>query len=368
MVVCFEMHQDRTISEEICRIGQWRGATAVGMASTSRLPRVPSADAEYLLPGARSLVSTMVHYDSDIVARYLAKEECEELQRHETDLYRRLHEIARAVARLLRRSGYEAATTQPNLDYRYKDKPAYRWVPHPVKQRLVDWLATDMPLAPAKQALVPLLYRGPLRVAGWRLVPSFSHRYGAVAAGLGLLGWSGNVLHPDHGARVLYTTVLTNAELPSDTMLQDGLCDGCRLCTRSCQSGYMHPSEADTIEIGGRTFEHNRKASNLRCILVCGGFSGQSRHKDWSTWCRGRVEIPDDDARLQDTWDQLMRTSLGRDNHASRAFANLAHHAEYGFVRKPEDRFQTTCGYCQFVCAPDRGQRDRLYEGITKGS
>ena len=33
-------------------------------------------------------------------------------------------------------------------------------------------------------------------------IPDFSHRYGAVAAGIGRLGWSGNMLTTDYGALV----------------------------------------------------------------------------------------------------------------------------------------------------------------------
>jgi len=359
-----------SLERTIRGIGHLRGATAVGFATVSRLPDLPSADPGYLLPGARSLVSVMVHHDPEIVARYLDGQDFEALQRHETRLYRTLEEVARAVARLLRRRGHEAVAAEPNLDYRFKRKPAYRRVPHGLRQALVDWLASDArpPLAGAKGRLARALYRGPMRVASWRLTPSFAHRYGAVAAGLGVPGWSGNVLHPDHGARVLFTTVLTSAELRSDGMLDEGLCDGCRLCARSCQSGYIDLREQDRVEIGGRTFVHNRKASNLRCILVCGGFTGQSRHRGWSTWSEGRVEVPEDDDALQRTWDELLRSRLGSRNHTTVNFANLVFHSEYGYVRKPEDRFETTCGFCQFVCAPTRSRRRGLYRAITGGA
>jgi ferredoxin len=239
-----------------------------------------------------------------------------------------------------------------------------------MKQGLIDWLARDGrgPLGPAKRALVPLLYRGPMRVSSWRLTPSFSHRYGAVAAGLGVLGWSGNVLHPEHGARMLFNTVLTSAELTPSPMLDRQLCDGCRLCVRACQSGFIHPRESDSVTIGGRRSEHNRKASNLRCILVCGGFSGTSRYPGWSTWSEGRVTLPDDDADLQQTWDDLLLRSLGRGSHGAETFARLVHHSEYGFVHRPEARFESTCGYCQYVCAGEREERKALYEALSATS
>lgn len=355
------------IERQIERSAAAMGVSTVGFARCSRLPDLPSADPEFLLPGARSLVSLMVSYDPEIVARYLAKQDSEAMQRHEAELYTRLDEAARAVADLLVDTGHDAVAAEPNLDYRYKAKPAYRRVPHGVRQTMTDWLARDgrPGLGRAKRRLVPLLYRGPLRVKGWRLTPSFAHRYGAVAAGLGSLGWSGNVLHPEHGARVLFTTVLTSAVLEQGDMLDQQPCDGCRLCERSCQSGFIHRDDAVQVTIGGRVFEHNRKASNLRCVLVCGGFSGQSRFPGWSTWCQGRVSLPADDGELQACWDALMLASLGHHNHASQAFATMAHHAEHGFVRRPERRFEATCGYCQHVCAADRTQRNAAYRAIT---
>ena len=117
--------------------------------------------------------------------------------------------------------------------------------------------------------------------------------------------------------------------------------------------------------MGGRTFVHSRRASNLRCILVCGGFVGQSNHPKWSTWSEGRLKLPEDDAELQHTWDRLIPNHLGSANHYARTLAALVSHSEFGFLRKREERFQTTCGYCQFVCAPEQKRRDRLYKTLS---
>ena len=343
------------------------GATAVGVTDVSRLPRVPSADTDYLMAGARSVVSVMVHYDDGIVEDYLAKANRKALQRHETELYRKLDRIARGIAELLGKGGARAVPAQPNLDYRYKNRAVYRLVPHNVRQTLVDWLASDSvaPVQGIKRALVKRLYAVALRTTGWRLTPGFAHRYGAVASGLGELGWSGNVLHPDHGARVLFNSVLTDAVLESDEVLPEKVCDGCRLCVKSCQSGYVLPKEKAEVEIGGEISVHNRKASNLRCILVCGGFSGQSRFPKWSTWSEGRVRLPGDDADLQQVWDHLIVEPLGKRNHASTTLSNLLFHSEYGYIRNPVDRFRTTCGYCQFVCAAAKEKRRRLYSLLS---
>jgi len=185
-----------------------------------------------------------------------------------------------------------------------------------------------------------------------------------VAAGIGAMGWSGNVLHPDHGARVLYHSILTDAELAPDPMLADTSCDGCRICTRVCQGGFMHPKEADGVTIGGVHHTHTRKAANLRCIFVCGGLTGQSRDPRWSTWSPGRIELPDSDDELPALWERVARATLGRANHYSKTLAALQYHADRGYLRKTEDRLPLTCGNCQLVCASTRAERKRLFRRV----
>jgi epoxyqueuosine reductase len=201
----------------------------------------------------------------------------------------------------------------------------------------------------------------------WNLLPSFSHRYGAVAAGLGTLGWSGNVLHPKWGARVLYNTVITDAVLEPDPMLEEQSCDGCRICTRVCQGRFIHAKQRDAVTIGARRFEHNKKAHNLRCILVCAGFSGQSEIPGWSTWSPGRLKLPARDEELEPYWSALLKDNLWRGNHVSKVLSDLVFHTEYGFVDKPHDRFETTCGNCQLVCWRDRAERKENYKLLKRG-
>jgi hypothetical protein len=47
--------------------------------------------------------------------------------------------------------------------------------------------------------------------------------------------------------------------------------------------------------------------------------------------------------------------------------SDLIFHTEYGFIRKPKDRFMTTCGFCQFVCSRTRKERKENYEIILEG-
>lgn len=354
------------MKRELKRLALDEGAAAVGVASADRLGGLPSMDPEYLLPGARSIVSLMLPLDGGIVRRYLTKEDHDALERHEVDRYRELYRIGQSVAALLRSNGHRAVVAEPNLDYRYKDTPAYNRTPYRVRQALMDWFASENGrlVTRVKEPLFRLLYKRDMETTDWNLTPSFSHRYGAVAAGIGTLGWSGNVLHPDYGARVFYNTVVTDAPLKSDPFLKESICDGCRYCVRVCQSGMIHRKEEDRVRIGRRTFTHNKKGHNLRCILVCGGLSGQSKYPGWSTWSPGRIRVPDRDEEIEAFWHAFVMENGWKHNYSSKVLTDLVYHAEHGFIRRDKDRMRTTCGFCQFVCSRTREERKENYEAI----
>jgi len=355
------------MKKEVKRLALDEGAAAVGVASADRLGSVPSMDPDYLLPGASSIVSLMLPLKGDIIERYLRKEDHDSLQRHEEEVYRELYRIGQRVASLLHSNGYRAVVAEPNLDYRYKDTPAYRKTPPKVRQAIMDWFASESGWAVTaiKGRLFKPLYYRDMNTTDWNLTPTFSHRYGAVAAGIGNFGWSGNVLHPDHGARVYYNTVVTDAEMKSDPFMKEEVCDGCRYCARVCQSGMIHMKEEDHVKIGRKTFTHNKKAHNLRCIIVCGGLSGQSNHKGWSTWSPGRITLPDSDKGIEDFWHAFVLKNGWKHNYTSKVLTDLVYHAEHGFIRRDRERLRTTCGFCQFVCAKTRKARKANYEMIV---
>ena len=345
------------------------GAGAVGIASVDRLGDHASMDPTYLLLGAQSIISIMLPLDDAIIRRYLAKEDRESLQHHETEVYRKLHSISKKLAAFLESEGHEAVVAEPNLDYRFKDRPGYKRVPYKLKQKLINWFASksSFPVRRIKKIITPMAYKKGFKGVKWSLTPSFSHRYGAIACGIGNMGWSGNVLHPDHGARVLFNTVITSARLKSDPMMDENPCDGCRSCVKSCQSSFIHPKNEDHIQIGGKTFVHNKKAANLRCIMVCAGFSGQNNHKEWSTWSPGRLDLPASDDDLPSYWGNFVKDNLWRENHYAKTLANLTYHTEFGHVRKTAERFPATCGNCQFVCGKTREERRESFKLLATG-
>ncbi len=67
-----------------------------------------------------------------------------------------------------------------------------------------------------------------------RLYGAFSHKMGARLAGLGWIGRSCLLITPEHGPRVRWATVLTDAPLtPTGPALADG-CGTCRECVEIC--------------------------------------------------------------------------------------------------------------------------------------
>jgi epoxyqueuosine reductase QueG len=76
--------------------------------------------------------------------------------------------------------------------------------------------------------------------------PDVSHIYMAVVAGLADMGYNGLALSPEYGARNRFITVITDAEIEPDPLIEPGtICDKCMLCRKHC------PSLALSKEISG---------------------------------------------------------------------------------------------------------------------
>ena len=71
-----------------------------------------------------------------------------------------------------------------------------------------------------------------------------SHKLLGWAAGIGWIGRSSLLVHPEFGARMRYVTVLTDAPLQAGRP-HDGSCEGCRQCAGVCPAGAIHESFTD---------------------------------------------------------------------------------------------------------------------------
>lgn len=71
-----------------------------------------------------------------------------------------------------------------------------------------------------------------------------SHRLLGCAAGLGFIGRSGLLVHPEYGAQMRYVSVLTDAPLQVDEPLSLD-CGNCRRCVAKCPAGAISETVDD---------------------------------------------------------------------------------------------------------------------------
>jgi len=106
---------------------------------------------------------------------------------------------------------------------------------------------------------------------------SVSNRHAAVAAGIAEFGWHNLAMSPRFGTRQRFVTLLTEAELDADPMLDEGLCDECMVCVEACPVGALSGDEATTFEIAGRTIRMG-KVDKGKCCACHAGKGGGFEH------------------------------------------------------------------------------------------
>lgn len=309
-----------------------KGAVAVGFASNESLAGgPPSADLSYVLPGAKAAVSFAIPLDKTAIWDFLSKRDP---QPHATDqqkVYSRLNELSEEVADILRAAGYEAAATRSN------------------------GIAREDPEN---------------RDALWEYNPPVSHRYVAVASGVGTYGWSGCVGTDEHGANLLLCTTVTNAPLKATPPIpkEKSWCDECKACVAICPTEYIEPKKSVSVQLGGCDFEHadrNGKTPEL-CVLCCSGFTGLSRSKKWSTWSPGRFEVP---RRVETPEDKknirrlVVRAGL---QTGERPTPNIETGDAVTFTSPllAGIDMKPSCGFCQLVCFGTRAERDEALKVV----
>lgn len=316
-----------SLKEEITSVARGLGIDKVGFTFNGRLEDAPpSGKLRSILPSAKSAISLAVALDKAAIRAFLGKEDQMAHVNDHRQSYRKLNQAARVIQGLLRDRGYEAATIHPNFEYR-KNQPFMT------------------------------------------LAPPLSHRYVAVAAGIGWLGWSGNLITPEYGATVSLSSVVTSAELEPDPLAEGDICQECRLCVATCVSHFISMKDEITVTIAGRTYAYNKKAHNLRCLVTCGGANGVS-HPDakWSTWSYKVLDLPaprgDDEAFVQrvleygkDPRNRLLRATLD------------AQELDLGEDLEESERFfdavPITCGSCMLICWPEMEDRQENYRLLT---
>jgi len=247
------------LSSKVKTIAQESGATLVGIASKERLAEAPpSANPDYLLPSTQSIISFAIPLNRKIIRDYLSKKDWLGHGVDHKHVYRNLYNIAERLVDFLKGKGFDAIRPDMNNVYRPEEGSSG---------------TTDM-------------------INMVEVVPNFSHRYGAVAAGLGRLGWSGNLMTPQFGSAVFIGSVLTSAILEPDPILEENPCDKCKLCTTVCPVEMIDKKETMSVTIDGREYSYGKKKSNARCLIACGHNHGLGPDKTWSTWSPYHVDYP----------------------------------------------------------------------------
>lgn len=304
------------LENRIRAIARDNGAALVGIAPRERLTSAPpSANPDYVLPSTQSIISFAIPLDRKTIRDYLGKREWLAHGSDQKRIYQKIYSITDRLVDFLKGKGFEARGVEANNIYR----------PEPDGTDAIN------------------------RVV---MVPDFSHRYAAVAAGLGRLGWSGNLMTPQFGSAVFLGSVLTSAVLEATPLLEEDPCDKCKLCTTVCPVDMIDKKQSVSVTIAGREYSYAKKGNNARCVIGCGGYHGLGPNKKWSSWSPYRVDypLPEDESQLI-ALSRKVRAA-DPDKQGGRAFLTQR---EKCF--DPNELYINTCGNCGLICWESREDR-----------
>ncbi len=295
------------------------GANQVGITTTEALADgPPSADPRYLLPSAHSVISFALSLDRNTAQDFISKNSWRPHCENRKTIAQTLYSIGDRLVERLRSEGYEAVNVELNNSYRPEKDAAD---------------ITEMT----------------------EFHPDFSHRYAALAAGIGRLGWSGNLLTKEYGALVELGSVLTSAVLKSDTPIPDEKhpCDRCKMCSLVCPVEMIQPKASTQVTVAGVTETISRKRPNTCCWIGCTGYEGLASSGTWSNWSPYRLgrSLPKEKQELD-----LLCIGLQKADPQMQAADNSFNDYRQA-VFDPDWFYYTVCGFCRSVCVPSRDER-----------
>jgi epoxyqueuosine reductase len=361
------------LEDQIKNLAINEGANLVGICSADSIKEKDFSDPNYLLPGAKSVISIAKSFDNEIVRKYLSKEDYLPLCHEEGYITKDLLRIGDKIKIFLEDKGYQAFRCNINFNYRNINTtskaviPALKNLIHLINKEKDE--NAELPpkeektLNSLKKMILPGLRKSPMG-----LVPNFSHRCAAVAAGLGRVGWSGNVITEKYGARVLFGSILTDAQLKPDTPLENNPCIGCKICEKSCQGGLFQKENHEMINIAGVEEKIAKRNSYAYCIAVCSGLVGQNKFKEWSTWSPFRFDdiekLPLDDS-VNDYVKNMFAKAVEKGGKEAENVLRLVENTFLSRKDKPAEDFRPSCGFCQLVCGPTLQNKKESYEAIV---
>ena len=307
----------KALALQVKQLALEQGADLAGITSVVRLAdSPPSGNATALMPGARSVISFALALDANKTADFLGKRNWEPHCKDRKETVQKLYTIGDSLVQTLECLGFRALNVDINNNF----------LP---EEGVAD--ITEMT----------------------EFHPEFSHRYAGVAAGLGRLGWSGNLMTPEYGALVELGSVITDAVLEEDPLCEQNPCDGCKMCSIVCPVGMIHPHESYTVTVAGITETIGRKQPNTCCWIGCTGYEGLSPRGVWSNWSPYRLATPlPEKKQAIDALCISLQKSDPQMQDDDNSFADYRK-----AVFNPEWVYYTVCGFCRSVCMKDRTQR-----------
>jgi epoxyqueuosine reductase QueG len=304
-----------------------QGAISVGFATKESLDGgPPTTDMTYVMPEAETVICFAIPLDKEKIRAYLRKDMPRGKMDHVIDNgdgYLKTFIVAKAGANFLEKKGFKSAPVISNFKYREED-PSWRT----------------------------------------KISPPLALRLIAARSGVGVFGWSGNILVKDFGAPVLLGALVTSVKLtPSDPISpEESPCDKCKLCVQSCAFRMFDREKEDSYTLGGEKLTFSKRNDIVRCYIVCGGMTGLDKSKKWSTWSPGRTKFPETQQDVNRTFAHIfshpienMRIkgeegSYGesklKDGENVQEFVNSSENTRTTFT----DNFILTCGNCQLIC------------------
>ena len=365
-----------SIEEQIKKIAIAEGADLVGICSADSIKDKDFSDPNYLFPGAQSVVSIAVKMDDETVRKYLSKEEYLPLCYEEGHMTKKLKKIGDKIKDFLEEKGNKAYNCNVNFNYRFIKK--MRSPPEMIIssfKSFVDLInkekdenitltkKEEKTLERLRNMLIPGIKKTPMN-----LVPNFSHRCAAVASGLGRVGFSGNIITENYGARVLFNSIITDAKLKPDGSLENNPCINCKICEKSCQGGLFARDETQEIEIAGVKEMIAKRNNYAYCVAICSGMSGQNKFKEWSTYSPFRFDdidkLPLDDSVVEYVQNMFAK-GLEKGGTEAKNVIRLIENSYLGRNDKPAEDFRPSCGFCQLVCGPTMQNKKESYNAIV---
>lgn len=341
------------LEEKIRKFLTDQGISVIGMAGPGRLDGPPSLDPSYTMRGAKSIVCFAMPMDVEAIYDFLSKKTPVTHNNDQLIANQKIHHIARRCADYIGTLGHRSRAVPTNNNYR----------------RSPDVFSTH---------------------------PVFSHRFGAIASGIGAQGMSGNVMTKQFGAAVYLSTVVTAAVLESDPVLPpryfiDTYCKKCLICDKACPAKMFEIEREEQVLLNGELHPRGKRRSIDLCNASCFGLHSLSPDKTFSSWGRHwisswigrepdpsreniRIKLQKKGGSVGDSTDRyrLIR-SLGFKLHPEEWIDDWKIVMRYeelpadeleqrkiqtGLIRKYlgigiENTNVLTCGQCALVCGPD---------------